>query len=163
MSTMSPPLDQHNWPTCWCNKSRRVNGWERLCKLDLLSPTKAKDPCETCKIHNLSQYLFMKTYKNPSHNCGACVKSHSSSLLISIGLFHLGWIGVPNHAYTAILKCVTMRKLKKVGNDVQGRPTLLTTTKGGQPSSWTIKECCRGSKMSSSKHVCDLRMNWYAL
>jgi hypothetical protein len=136
MPRMSPPpLHQHSWPKCRCNKNRRrVGRWERLCKSDLLSPTIAKDSCETCKIHNLCQDLFMNTFGNPSHGYGACAKSHSSFLFINIGLLHLGWVGVPNHVWIPSRNTWKCKKLKRVGSVAQGRPTLVTTTKGGQSS-----------------------------
>jgi len=68
----------------------RVGGGERLCKSNLFSLTKVKDPCETCKIHTLPQYPFNKTFRNPWHGCGAYAKSHTVLSFISIGFLHLG-------------------------------------------------------------------------
>jgi hypothetical protein len=53
-------------------------------------------------------------------------------------------------------------KLKKVSKVIRGRPTLLTTTKGGWSSWWTTHEWDLGSNMSSTKHVGDLGMRSYA-
>ncbi len=53
-------------------------------------------------------------------------------------------------------------KFKNVGKVARGRPTLLTTTKGGQSSWQTAHEWCFGSNMSSTKHVSDLGMSSYA-
>jgi hypothetical protein len=52
-------------------------------------------------------------------------------------------------------------KFKNVGRVVYGRPTLLTTTKGGQSSWQIVHEWCPRSNMSSTKHVGDLGMNSY--
>ncbi len=54
-------------------------------------------------------------------------------------------------------------KLKRVGRVAPGRPTLLNIAKGGRSSCWAVKECHLGSKMSSTRHVGDLKMNQYAL
>jgi hypothetical protein len=164
MPRMSPPLHQHSWPICMCNKNRgRVGGQERLCKLDLLNPTKDKDPCEISKIHNLSQCPFMNTFRNLLHDYGACAKSHSVLLLINIGLLHLGWVGIPIMPGPPFQNAWRCEKLKRVGNVAQGKPTLLTIAKGGWSPCWTTEKCCLKSKMSSTKHASDLKMSQYAL
>jgi len=43
-------------------------------------------------------------------------------------------MGVPNHPWAPIPKCMKMWKFKNVGRVACGRPTLLTTTKGGWSS-----------------------------
>jgi hypothetical protein len=55
------------------------------------------------------------------------------------------------------------RKLKRVGSATHGRPTLLTTTKGGRSSCWTTRKCHPRSKMSFTRHLGDLEMSQYAL
>jgi len=55
------------------------------------------------------------------------------------------------------------KKLKRIGSAAWGRPTLLTTTKGGWSSRWLVEECHPRSKMSSTKHAGDLEMSQYAV
>jgi hypothetical protein len=49
-----------------------------------------------------------------SHGCGANAKAHGLFGFICIGILHIKSIGVPNHPWVLILKCMKVGKLNKV-------------------------------------------------
>jgi hypothetical protein len=95
------------------------------------------------------------------HSCGVNTKPHGLFLLIYIGFFHIGWVGITNHPWPSFLNARECGKLKNVSRVACGRPTLLTIAKGGRSSWQTVDEWCPRSNMSSTKHVGDLGMSSY--
>jgi hypothetical protein len=51
-------------------------------------PNQTENPCETIKIHNMSQNLPMGSFGNALHNYGASTKPSGLFFFIYIGFFH---------------------------------------------------------------------------
>jgi len=73
----------------------------------------------------------MNSFRNVEHGYGVSVKAHGPLWFIHIRVLHYKNSGIPNHHGASIPKNMKREKLKIVSRVVHGKPTLLTTTKGG--------------------------------